>query len=76
MAFWNQQGRASATSTSIPIWVADSFKPARVRLIEGKAELLLALDIVRKLDIVDFGIELFRAGRGELEMMTFNAKHR
>ena len=74
-AFGNQQGRASLTSTVLPIWVTDSFKRARVRLIEGGTELLPGLDIVGKLDIVvEFGIERFRFGRGELEMMTFNEK--
>ena len=33
-AFWNQQGRVSVTSTVMPIWVSDSFKPVRARLIE------------------------------------------
>ena len=35
-AFGNQQGRVSVTSTVVPIWVSDSFKPVRVRLIERK----------------------------------------
>ena len=52
-----------------------SFKPATVRLIEGKTELLPGLDIVSKLYIgVEFGRNRFRAGRGELGMMTFNEK--
>ena len=64
------------TSTVLPIWVADSFKPVRVRLIEEKTELLPGLDIIRTLDIgVEFGRKRFRVGRGELEMMAFNEKH-
>ena len=75
-SFGNQQGRVSAPSTVLPIWVADSFKPVRVRLIEGKTELLPGTDIVRKLDIrVEFGSKRFIVGRGELEMMTFNEKY-
>ena len=74
-AFWNQQGRASGNSTVVPIWAEDSFKPAMVRLIEGKTELLSGLDIISKLDIgVEFGRRRFRVGRGELEMLTFNEK--
>ena len=72
-----QQGRVSVTSTVLPIWVAYAFKPLRARLIEGEAELLLGKYIVSKLDIrVEFGSKLFRVGRGELRMMTFNEKHR
>ena len=75
-AFGGRQGRVSATSTALPIWATDSFKPVRVSLIEGKTELLSRLDIVRKLDIrAEFGRKRFRAGQGELEMMTFNEKH-
>ena len=67
----------SVTSTALPIWVADSFKPVLVRLIEGKTELLHGLHIVRKPDIgVEFGRNRFRVGQGELEMVTFNEKHR
>ena len=66
----------SATSTVIPICVLGTFKPARVRLIEGEKELLLCLDIIRKLDItVEFGRNQFTVGMGELEMMTYNEKH-
>ena len=63
-------------STALPIWATDSSRPAMVRLIDGMAELLLSLDIVMKLDItVVFGCDHFRAGKGELEMMTYNEKH-
>ena len=64
------------TSTVLPIWVTDSFKPARAGLIGGETDLLHGLDIVRKLDTrVRFGSNQFRIGRGELGMMTFNEKH-
>ena len=64
-------------STVLPIWATDSFKPARVRLVGGKTELLLGLDIIRKLDItVVFGSDHFSVGQGELEMVTYNGKHR
>ena len=76
MFFGNPHGRVSVKSTVLPIWTTDSFRPARVRLIDGMAELLLGLDIVMKLDItVVFGIDHFRVGQGELEMMTYNEKH-
>ena len=59
-------------STVLPIWVTDPFKPVRTRLIEGEAELLSGLDIVRKLDIrARFGSNQFRVWRCELEMGTF-----
>ena len=75
-ALGNQQGRAPVTSAVLPIWVSDSFKPVRARLIEGKTELLSRIDIVRELDIrARCGIKQFAVGRGELEMMTFNEKH-
>ena len=74
--FGNQQGRASVTSTVLPIRMEDSFKPVRARLIEGKTELLLGMDIISKIDIrVEFGSNRFMGGRGELETMTFNEKH-
>ena len=67
----------SITSTVLPIWATDSFKPVRVRLIGGKTELHSGLDIVRELDItVGFGSDHFRVGQGELAMMTYNEKHR
>ena len=55
----------SLQSTVLPIWITDSFRPTRVRLVEGKTELLLRLDIVKKLDItVVFGSDHFRVGQG------------
>ena len=45
-------------------------------MIDGMTELLLGLDIARKLDItVVFGSDHFMDGQGELEMMTYNEKH-
>ena len=45
-------------------------------MIDGMAELLLGLDIVRKLDItVVFGSDHFAVGQGGLEMMTYNEEH-
>ena len=48
-----------------------------MRLIEGMTELLLLLDIIRKLDItVVFGSDHFRVGQCEVEMMmTYNERH-
>ena len=62
-------------STALPIWINDAFRPVRVRLIDGMTELLLGLEIIRKLDItVVFGSNQFRVGQGESEMMTYNEK--
>ena len=65
-------------STVLPIWITDSFKPVRVRSIEGETELLTSLDIIRELDIsvVVFGTDHFRVGQWELEMMTYNGERR
>ena len=53
----------SIQSTVLPIWITDSFRPARVRSIEEKTELLSGLDIVKKPDIsVVFGSDHIRAG--------------
>ena len=46
-------------------------------MAEGKTELLLWLDIIKKLDItVVFGSDHFRDGQGELEMVTYNGERR
>ena len=45
------QGRDSTMGTVIPIWAQGNFKPLRVMVICGKAELLLGMGITRKLDI-------------------------
>ena len=51
-------------------------KPARVRLILGKTELLPGMDIIRKLDIaVRFGGAQFKVGQSEWEMTTFHEKY-
>ena len=72
----DQKERASVASTVLPIWVNDSFKPSRIRLITGKTELLPGLGIVKKLDIgVCFGRDRAQVGQGEWGMMTFNEKH-
>ena len=74
--FGNSHGRASLQIAVLPIWTMDSFRPAWVRSIEGKTELLLGLDIVKELDItVVFGSDHFMVGQGELEMVTYNEKH-
>ena len=64
------------TRTVIPVLAIGTFKPARVGLIEGKAELLLGVDIIRELDItLGFGCDQSRVRLCELEMMTYNEKH-
>ena len=54
-------------SAVLPIWITDTFIPVRARLIDGMAELLLGLYIIRKLYItVVFGSNQFRVGHGEI----------
>ena len=66
-AFWNHQGRTSDASTFLPIWVNSSFRPVRVRLIHGKAELLLGMHIVKKLGVqVCFGGRPIQGWAGEI----------
>ena len=63
--FRNHQGRASDDSTAVPIWANGSFKPVRIMLLSGKTELLLRMDIVKKLDIaVCFAGDRFHVGQG------------
>ena len=64
-AFRNRQGRDSEASAAIPIWANCALNPTRVRLIRGKAELLLGMNIARELDIaVSFGSDRFKFGQG------------
>ena len=64
-AIWNHQGRTSGAITGLPIWVNGSFRPVRVRLIRGKAELLLGMHIVKKLCVqVCLGGDRFEVGQG------------
>ena len=66
-AFGNQQGRASVTSSFLPIWVNGLFKPPSVKLIDGRSELHSGLDIISKLDIVlEFGDNESVLGMGAL----------
>ena len=66
--FSNHQRRATDDGTVLPIWGGNgSFKPVRIRLITGEAELLLlpGVNIVVKLDIaVCFGSDRFQVGHG------------
>ena len=58
-AFWNHVGRDAAMGDAIPIWADGASKPARVRLIRGKAELLSGVDISKKKDLtVNLGGEV------------------
>ena len=57
-AFGGHEGRVSMMGAAIPIWADGTSKPALVRLIRGKSELLLGIDIIRKMDLaVNFGGE-------------------
>ena len=72
-AFGNHQVRASDASTALPIWANGSVKPVRSRLISGGTELLLRMNIVKKLDsAVCAGSDRFHVGQGKWGMMTFN----
>ena len=63
--FGTHQGLDPDSSTVMPIWVAGDFRPVKIRLINGKTKLLLAMDIIRKLRLtVDFGCERFQVGQG------------
>ena len=76
MRFANHQGRGSEASTVVPIWANGIFKPALVRLIRCKSELLLGMDIVRALDIaVIFGGDRCKFGLVGWGMMTSNGKN-
>ena len=48
-AFANHQGRDSEMSTAVPVWGNGTFKPASVRVIRGKTEQLLGMNIIRAL---------------------------
>ena len=75
--FGNHQGRTSEASTVLPIWVNGAFRQVRVRLIQGKTELLTGMHIVNKLGVqVCSGSDRFTVGQGAREMRTFNEKHR
>ena len=74
--FGNHQGRTSDASTVLTIWVNGAFRPVRFRLLLGKAELLSGMHIVKKLGAqLCFGIDRFKVGHCECEMMAFNEKH-
>ena len=75
LALVDHQGRTPGASTVLPIWVNGSFRPARVRLIRGKTELLSGMHIVKELAVsVLFGSDRFEVGQGEWGVMTFNEK--
>ena len=73
----NHEGRDSTTGAEIHIWVGGAPKPARLRLIRGKAELLSGMDIVKQLGpTVNFWGNQFKVGQSEWGMMNFEEKHR
>ena len=75
-AFWNHQGRTSEASTVLPIWFNGSFRPVRVTLIHGKAELLLGMHIVKKLGAqVCSGSGRCKVGQVGRGMTTLNGKN-
>ena len=64
-AFRNHQGRTSEAITALHIWANGSFRPLRVRLIRGKAELLRTIHIAKTLGVqVCFGCGRFKVGQG------------
>ena len=73
----NDDGRDLLMRDVIPICAGGTFKPARVRLTHGEAELLLGMDIVKKLAwAVNFRGHQFKVGPSEWGMMTVHEKHR
>ena len=75
LRFGGHPGRVPTMVAAMPIWANGAFKPARVRLIRGKTELLSGMSIIRKIDItVRFGIDQFKVGQSEWGMVTFNGK--
>ena len=72
----NHEGRDSTTGAEIHIWVGGAPKPARLRLIRGKAELLSGMDIIKMVDLtLNFGSNQFKFGQSEWKMIPFNEKH-
>ena len=66
-----------ATQQWVPRYLYEQWnsKPARVRLIRGKAELISGMDIGRALDIAfRFGGDQSNVGRREWGTVTFNGK--
>ena len=58
-AFGNHDGRDSIMGDAIPIWADGISKPARVRIIRRKTELLSGIGIIEKMDsAVNFGGEI------------------
>ena len=64
-------------SIVLPIWAGCQFRPVRVRLFGGDAELLLGMGIIRKLRIaVDFGDRCFGSGHGGWHVTAYNGRNR
>ena len=62
-AFGGRQWLDSTMGAAIPIWANVTFRPARVRLIRGKTELLSGMGIICKHGItVRFGRDQFNVG--------------
>ena len=61
---------------TIPIWVKDGPTPIRVRSTQGRADLLLGMDIVSKLDVaVNYKMRKFKIRQIEWLVMICNNKH-
>ena len=71
-----RDGRGSLVGASILIWAGGEFKPASVRLMRGKAELRLGVDIIKQMDLtVYFWGRQFKVGQIEWGTMTFGEKN-
>ena len=66
ICFLKRAGAPSAKSAVLPIWITDSFRPARARLVDGTTELLLGLAIIMELDITAvFGSNQLMGGQAD-----------
>ena len=72
-----QEFRGSANAYIAPIWAASEFNPITVRLIQGDADLLSRLDIVRNSGLtIDFTEIQFQFGQIEWKVMDLDNKNR
>ena len=65
-SFGGHEGSDATMGGAIPIWANGTFKPSRLRLGRGNAELLSMVDIIKKLDsAVNFGSHQLKVGQSE-----------
>ena len=75
--FGNREYREADRATLLPTWVGGRFRPVRLRLIAGEAELLLGMRIIRNLCITrDLRNRYFHIGKGEWQVVTYSRWNR